>query len=61
MKLGVQFRPACVHRHTAAVVVVHIQQDEARDYYGLDDLYGDCPKLDWHDVPVSDTGALTDA
>ena len=27
MKLGVQFRPACVHRHTAAVAVVHIQQE----------------------------------
>ena len=39
-------------------VVVHIQQDEARDYYGLDDLYGDCPKLDWQAVEVTDTGAL---
>lgn len=28
-------------------VVIHIQQGEAREYYGLDDLYGDCPQLDW--------------
>ncbi len=42
-------------------VVVHIQQDEAREYYGLDDLYGDCPKLDWESVAVTETGALTDA
>ena len=42
-------------------VVVHIQQDEARDYYGLDDLYGDCPKFDWTKVEVTDTGALADA
>ena len=41
-------------------VVVHIQQDEARDYYGLDNLYGDCPKLDWESVSVTDTGALAD-
>ena len=42
-------------------VVVHIQQEEAREYYGLDDLYGDCPKLDWGSVPVENTGALADA
>lgn len=42
-------------------VVVHIQQEEARDYYALDDLYGDCPKLDWSTIPVTDTGALADA
>jgi ribosome-associated protein len=28
-------------------VVIHIQQSEAREYYGLDELYGDCPQLDW--------------
>jgi len=28
-------------------VVIHVQQKEAREYYGLDDLYGDCPQLDW--------------
>jgi ribosome-associated protein len=42
-------------------VVVHIQQDEARDYYGLDDLYGDCAKLDWQAIEVTDTGVLADA
>ncbi|HRV81656.1 MAG TPA: RsfS/YbeB/iojap family protein, partial [Planctomycetota bacterium] len=28
-------------------VVVHILQPEAREFYSLDDLYGDCPKVDW--------------
>ena len=42
-------------------VVVHIQQEEAREYYGLDDLYGDCPQLDWASIPVEDTGELADA
>lgn len=28
-------------------VVVHILQPEAREYYGLDDLYGDCELIDW--------------
>lgn len=44
-----------------ADVVVHIQQEEAREYYGLDDLYGDCSNLDWKSVSVTDTGALADA
>lgn len=39
-------------------VVVHIQQEEARGYYGLDDLYGDCDKLEWESIPVTETGAL---
>lgn len=42
-------------------VVVHIQQEEARDYYGLDGLYGDCPKMDWKAIEVTETGALQDA
>jgi len=33
-------------------VVVHIQQAEAREYYGLDDLYAECPALDWQAVEV---------
>ncbi len=33
-------------------VVVHIQQAEAREYYGLDQLYGECPELDWKAVPL---------
>jgi len=35
-------------------VVVHLLQPEAREYYDLDRLYGDCPKLDWESVPVAD-------
>ena len=33
-------------------VVVHIQQAEAREYYGLDDLYAECPALDWQAVEL---------
>lgn len=33
-------------------VVVHIQQPEAREYYALDTLYGDCPRLDWQSVAL---------
>ena len=34
-------------------VVVHILQPEAREFYGLDDLYGDCDLVDWstEDLP----------
>ena len=28
-------------------VVVHIFDQEARDYYGLEDLWADAPRLDW--------------
>lgn len=31
-------------------VVVHLQQEEARAYYALDSLYGDCKQLDWANV-----------
>ena len=33
-------------------VVVHILQGEAREYYDLDRLYGECPKLDWESVDL---------
>ena len=33
-------------------VVVHLLQPEAREYYDLDRLYGDCPKLDWESVEL---------
>ena len=35
-------------------VIVHILQAEAREYYDLDRLYGECPLLDWQavDLPV---------
>jgi ribosome-associated protein len=35
-------------------VVVHLLQEEARNYYDLDRLYGDCPRLDWEAVPLAD-------
>ena len=28
-------------------VVVHLLQPEAREYYDLDNLYGECEQLDW--------------
>ena len=31
-------------------VVVHLLQPEARDYYELDRLYAQCPRLDWRAV-----------
>lgn len=33
-------------------VVVHIQQGEAREYYGLDELYTECPLLEWKTVEL---------
>lgn len=39
-------------------VVIHIQQDEAREYYGLDELYGDCPQLDWRSEGLPEVLAL---
>lgn len=33
-------------------VVVHILQPEAREYYALDQLYGDCPVVDLSKHPV---------
>ncbi|MFT5289343.1 MAG: ribosome-associated protein [Planctomycetota bacterium] len=33
-------------------VVVHILQPEAREYYDLERLYGDCPQLDWPSVEI---------
>ena len=38
-------------------VVVHVQQEEARQYYGLDDLYGDCTQLDWATVDIPELPA----
>lgn len=29
-------------------VVVHLMTHEARDYYRLDRLWGDAPRLDWN-------------
>ena len=33
-------------------VVVHVLQPEARSYYALDQLYAECPVLDYRDAPV---------
>jgi ribosome-associated protein len=33
-------------------VVVHILQEEARGFYDLDQLYGDCPQADWEKVEL---------
>jgi len=33
-------------------VVIHILQPEAREYYALDALYGECPELDVSTVPL---------
>jgi ribosome-associated protein len=29
-------------------VIVHLLQPEARSYYDIERLYGDCPRLTWH-------------
>lgn len=36
-------------------VVVHVLQPEAREYYQLDQLYRDCPLLDWKQVELPAT------
>lgn len=33
-------------------VVVHVLQPEAREFYDLEHLYGECPKLDWQTVEL---------
>jgi ribosome-associated protein len=38
-------------------VVIHILQPEAREYYALDQLYGDCPEVDWRAVSVPPAAA----
>lgn len=40
-------------------VVVHVLQPEAREYYGLDKLYEDCPRFDWTTQALPD--GLNDA
>jgi ribosome-associated protein len=34
-------------------VVVHLFLNESREFYGLDELWGDCPTLDWVEKPGS--------
>ena len=40
-------------------VVVHVMQPEAREYYALEQLYGECPELDWRAVAVPALGAAS--
>lgn len=32
-------------------VVVHLLQPEAREFYDIERLYGDCPRFDWTSEP----------
>lgn len=34
-------------------VVVHVLQPEAREFYDLEQLYGECPRIDWESIEVS--------
>lgn len=36
-------------------VVVHVLQPEAREYYALDQLYAQCPRLDVASVPLPES------
>ena len=42
-------------------VVVHILQPEARSYYDLDGLYGECPLLDYEAVALPATVERSEA
>lgn len=33
-------------------VIVHLLQPEAREYYDLERLYGDCPRVEWQNLPT---------
>ncbi|MDH3498623.1 MAG: ribosome silencing factor [Acidimicrobiia bacterium] len=36
-------------------IVVHLFQPAVREFYSLERLWGDAPKLEWNPTPVSDT------
>jgi ribosome-associated protein len=42
-------------------VVVHLLQPEARAYYDLDRLYGDCARLDWESIALPSPSDLSAA
>jgi ribosome-associated protein len=33
-------------------VIVHVFRAEKREYYSLEDLWGDAPRLDWESAPA---------
>lgn len=37
--------------------VVHVFSDEARDFYAIEDIWGDAPRLDWRAGPTPDLAA----
>jgi len=39
-------------------VVVHLLQPDAREFYDLDHLLGDCSQLDWHGISLPDLPEL---
>lgn len=36
--------------------VVHVFSEEGREYYQLERLWGDCPRLSWEFEPVAEAG-----
>jgi ribosome-associated protein len=36
-------------------VVVHLMQEDAREYYEIDRLYDECPQLDWQAIRAEST------
>ena len=38
-------------------VVVHVFQHEAREFYDLEHLYADCPRIDWQSIEVPELPA----
>ncbi len=41
-------------------VAVHVLSEEAREFYDLERLWGDVPRLDWNDEAALKTQALTE-
>ena len=42
-------------------IVVHIQHSEEREFYALDRLWKDCPRIDFADRDLADTASETRA
>lgn len=41
-------------------LVVHLLQPQAREFYDLERLYGDCPRVDWRSVDAKLPGELSE-